>query len=145
MTNPLNNELLRPARDVGLVGYGAYVPRYRLPASEVARVWTEGASALPINMMAEGFVPQLDTHGNLYREFRIVVVIAAIVALAIPALDAASKEALRETTTEDRSSPSRFAFRQIFSNRYAALGMGVLFGVALAFIQKDTPFLYFQF
>jgi hydroxymethylglutaryl-CoA synthase len=57
MTNPNGNQLLRPARDVGLVGYGAYVPRYRLPATEVARVWTEGASALPIKEKA---VPGLD-------------------------------------------------------------------------------------
>lgn len=33
---------LKPARPVGIVGYGAYVPRYRLPGSEVARVWTDG-------------------------------------------------------------------------------------------------------
>lgn len=57
MTTPNDHQLLRPARDVGLVGYGAYVPRYRLPASEVARVWTEGASALPIKEKA---VPGLD-------------------------------------------------------------------------------------
>jgi hydroxymethylglutaryl-CoA synthase len=48
---------MRPAREVGLVGYGAYVPRFRLPASEVARIWTEGASALPIKEKA---VPGLD-------------------------------------------------------------------------------------
>jgi hydroxymethylglutaryl-CoA synthase len=51
------SELLRPARPVGISGYGAYVPRYRLPASEVARVWTEGTSALPIEEKA---VPGLD-------------------------------------------------------------------------------------
>lgn len=33
---------------VGLVGYGAYVPRYRLPATEVARVWHGGRDHLPI-------------------------------------------------------------------------------------------------
>jgi hydroxymethylglutaryl-CoA synthase len=44
--------MLRPARDVGIVGYGAYVPRYRLPASEVARVWTDGAGGLPIKEKA---------------------------------------------------------------------------------------------
>ena len=33
------DKLLRPNRDVGIIGYGAYIPRYRLPASEVARIW----------------------------------------------------------------------------------------------------------
>ena len=32
--------LLTPSRPVGIIGYGAYVPRYRLPAKEVARIWT---------------------------------------------------------------------------------------------------------
>ena len=50
--------LLRPARPVGFTGYGAYVPRYRLPAKEVARVWVGGrASGLPIKEKA---VPGLD-------------------------------------------------------------------------------------
>ncbi len=40
--------MLKPIRDVGIVGYGAYVPRYRLPASEVARIWSEGSGGLPI-------------------------------------------------------------------------------------------------
>jgi hydroxymethylglutaryl-CoA synthase len=59
MTLPASNPdpLMRPLKDVGLVGYGAYVPRYRLPASEVARVWTEGTTALPIKEKA---VPGLD-------------------------------------------------------------------------------------
>src|SRR5512134_589898 len=48
---------LRPAKPVGIVGYGAYVPRFRLPASEVARIWTEGTAALPIKEKA---VPGLD-------------------------------------------------------------------------------------
>jgi hydroxymethylglutaryl-CoA synthase len=56
MINP-ENLLLKPARDVGIVGYGAYVPRYRLPASEVARVWTGGEGGLPIKEKA---VPGLD-------------------------------------------------------------------------------------
>jgi len=51
------NLLLRPNRAVGIVGYGAYVPQYRLPASEVARVWTDGQAALPIK---EKSVPGLD-------------------------------------------------------------------------------------
>ena len=57
MTQPNSNQLMRPTKPVGIVGYGAYVPRYRLPTSEVARVWTEGSSALPIKEKA---VPGLD-------------------------------------------------------------------------------------
>ncbi len=32
--------LLQPNRPVGIVGYGAYVPQYRLPSTEVSRIWT---------------------------------------------------------------------------------------------------------
>ena len=55
--NPSENILLKPNRPVGISGYGAYVPRYRLPASEVARVWTDGQGGLPIKEKA---VPGLD-------------------------------------------------------------------------------------
>src|SRR3989304_5478221 len=44
--------ILNPSRPVGIAGYGAYVPRYRLPASEVARVWTDGEGGLPIKEKA---------------------------------------------------------------------------------------------
>ncbi|MCB2179661.1 hydroxymethylglutaryl-CoA synthase [bacterium] len=40
--------MLKPNQQVGVVGYGAYVPRYRLPAKEVARIWTDGQGGLPI-------------------------------------------------------------------------------------------------
>ncbi len=50
-------EVLRPNRPVGVVGYGAYVPRYRLPAAEVARIWTGGTGGTPI---VEKAVPGLD-------------------------------------------------------------------------------------
>ncbi len=40
--------MLKPDREVGIIGYGAYVPRYRLPASEVSRIWTEGQGGTPI-------------------------------------------------------------------------------------------------
>jgi hydroxymethylglutaryl-CoA synthase len=40
--------ILKPERDVGIIGYGAYVPRYRLPATEVDRVWMEGKGGTPI-------------------------------------------------------------------------------------------------
>jgi hydroxymethylglutaryl-CoA synthase len=43
---------MKPAQSVGLVGYGAYIPRYRLPASEVARVWAGGSGGLPIKEKA---------------------------------------------------------------------------------------------
>jgi len=39
--------VLRPIREVGIVGYGAYIPRYRLPAREVARVWKADTSGGP--------------------------------------------------------------------------------------------------
>jgi hydroxymethylglutaryl-CoA synthase len=33
---------------VGIIGYGAYVPRYRLPATEIDRIWMEGEGGTPI-------------------------------------------------------------------------------------------------
>ncbi|MGD2205753.1 MAG: hydroxymethylglutaryl-CoA synthase [Anaerolineae bacterium] len=44
--------LLKPIRDVGIAGYGAYVPRYRLPGSEVDRVWTDGRGGSPVKEKA---------------------------------------------------------------------------------------------
>ncbi len=49
--------LNQPIRPVGIVGYGAYVPRYRLPGNEISRVWTEGNSRSPVREKA---VPGLD-------------------------------------------------------------------------------------
>ncbi|MBZ0296002.1 MAG: hydroxymethylglutaryl-CoA synthase [Anaerolineae bacterium] len=46
------NPLLRPERQVGLVGYGAYVPRYRLPGEEISRVWTNGLGGSPVKEKA---------------------------------------------------------------------------------------------
>lgn len=40
--------LLKPKNKVGIIGYGAYVPRYRLPAKEVARIWGGNDEGLPI-------------------------------------------------------------------------------------------------
>ncbi|MEE8391067.1 MAG: hydroxymethylglutaryl-CoA synthase [Anaerolineae bacterium] len=56
----MNNDqttILKPEHPVGIIGYGAYVPRYRLPAAEVARVWTGGHGGTPIK---EKSVPGLD-------------------------------------------------------------------------------------
>jgi len=44
--------LLKPIREVGIAGYGAYVPRYRLPGSEVDRVWTGGQVGSPVKEKA---------------------------------------------------------------------------------------------
>ena len=40
--------LMQSDRAVGIVGYGAYIPRYRLPGSEIARIWTKGLGAAPV-------------------------------------------------------------------------------------------------
>lgn len=48
---------MRPLREVGIVGYGAYIPRYRLPTVEVARVWQDEGTDMPIQEKA---VPGLD-------------------------------------------------------------------------------------
>lgn len=47
-----DQRILKPTHPVGIIGYGAYVPRYRLPATEVARVWTDGEGGLPIKEKA---------------------------------------------------------------------------------------------
>ncbi len=39
----MNNQvLMKPQRPVGIVGYGSYIPMYRLPSSEIARIWQNG-------------------------------------------------------------------------------------------------------
>lgn len=49
---------MKPKRAVGIIGYGAYVPRFRIKASEIARVWGGGSDdGLPIEEKA---VPGLD-------------------------------------------------------------------------------------
>jgi len=48
---------MRPLREVGIVGYGAYVPCYRLAGTEVARVWQGEGTDVPIREKA---VPGLD-------------------------------------------------------------------------------------
>jgi hydroxymethylglutaryl-CoA synthase len=49
--------LMKPARETGIVGYGSYIPQYRLPATEVTRVWSDGEGGAPIK---EKSVPGLD-------------------------------------------------------------------------------------
>ena len=50
-------KLMKPKRPVGIIGYGAYVPRYRIRAEEIARVWGGAEDGLPIE---EKSVPGLD-------------------------------------------------------------------------------------
>ncbi len=58
MENPESPSLLlKPERPVGIIGYGAYVPRYRLPATEISRIWKGGHEAGPVKEKA---VPGLD-------------------------------------------------------------------------------------
>jgi hydroxymethylglutaryl-CoA synthase len=58
-THPLKQgaTLLKPERPVGITGYGAYVPRYRLRGEEISRIWTGGTGGSPIKEKA---VPGLD-------------------------------------------------------------------------------------
>lgn len=49
---PNGSALMHSDRAVGIVGYGAYVPRYRLPGAEVARVWTGGLTGSPVTEKA---------------------------------------------------------------------------------------------
>ncbi len=55
--NEKENLLLKPARAVGIIGYGTYIPQYRLPASEVLRIWSGDEGGVPVKEKA---VPGLD-------------------------------------------------------------------------------------
>ena len=72
------NKMLKPNRETGFTGYGAYVPQYRLPAQEVARIWTDGKGGLPIKEKA---VAGLD------EDVITMSIEAARNALARPAID----------------------------------------------------------
>src|SRR5512135_66800 len=49
--------IMKPKREVGITGYGAYVPRFRIRAEEIARVWSGAEDGLPVEEKA---VPGLD-------------------------------------------------------------------------------------
>lgn len=44
--------LMKPVVGTGIVGYGSYIPRYRILAKEIARVWKDGNSGVPITEKA---------------------------------------------------------------------------------------------
>ena len=51
------NKVMKPSQPVGIIGYGAYVPQYRLPATEISRIWKGGLALEPI---VEKSVPGID-------------------------------------------------------------------------------------
>lgn len=55
--NEKEDLLLKPTLPVGIIGYGAYIPQYRLPASEVQRIWSGDEGGTPVKEKA---VPGLD-------------------------------------------------------------------------------------
>lgn len=50
--NEKEDLLLKPARAVGIIGYGVYIPQYRLPASEVLRIWSGDEGGAPVKEKA---------------------------------------------------------------------------------------------
>ena len=54
MNESTESKLYKTARPVGIVGYGAYIPRYRLPGKEVLRVWKGGQGGSPVEEKAVG-------------------------------------------------------------------------------------------
>jgi len=53
----INSRTMKPVRMVGIIGYGSYVPRYRLPATEISRIWRGDLRLEPI---IEKSVPGID-------------------------------------------------------------------------------------
>lgn len=40
--------MMQPTRPVGIIGYGVYIPRYRIAGKEIARIWTDGQGGVPV-------------------------------------------------------------------------------------------------
>ena len=62
--------LLRTDRPIGVIGYGVYIPRYRLPGSEISKVWQgdeEGSPVKEFLYLKKGLV-KLVKQGENQRE-----------------------------------------------------------------------------
>jgi len=48
------NHIMRSAQDVGIIGYGAYVPRHRLATKEISNIWRDGrdSDSLPVEAVS---------------------------------------------------------------------------------------------
>lgn len=40
--------MMQSDRSIGIVGYGVYIPRYRIAGKEIARLWTDGQGGVPV-------------------------------------------------------------------------------------------------
>jgi D-alanyl-lipoteichoic acid acyltransferase DltB (MBOAT superfamily) len=106
------------------------------------------AQTFSIPLFEDGLVPLLDSGGKLYREFRTVIIVAAIIAFFVPAIDIVSKIFLQGDDSAERRKwilNGPWTSPRFYSNRYLAVVFGILLGITLAYIQRETPFLYFQF
>lgn len=53
----MKNKALVPNQPVGIHGYGSYIPRYRLPATEINRIWKDNQGGVPVQFKS---VPGID-------------------------------------------------------------------------------------
>lgn len=106
------------------------------------------AQAFSVPLFDGGLVPLLDSGGNLYREFRVTIFVAAIIAFVVPAVDSVAKYFLAGGVPTGRPRwliNTSWTTPQFYANVYFAIALGLFLAITLAYIQKETPFLYFQF
>ncbi|MBC8163575.1 MAG: hydroxymethylglutaryl-CoA synthase [Roseiflexaceae bacterium] len=77
--------LMKPVQQVGIVGYGAYIPRYRIAATEIGRVWTGNNGGVPVDAKSVPG-PDEDTITMSVEAGRNALVRAGIAASALSAV-----------------------------------------------------------